>query len=350
MSQILKFGILGAGVISASHAKAITENPRAELYAVCDTVQEKAERLANEYNIPHVCADLKSMLAIEELDVITICLPSGLHEWATIDIANAGKHILCEKPIDITLEKIDRMIEVIDRSKVKFACVYQRRTMPEAIAARQAIQEGKLGRMVLGDAFLKYYRSPEYYASAGWRGTWELDGGGALMNQGVHGIDLIQWMMGDIESVFAHTAALVRDIEVEDTAVIAVKYKNGALGVIQGATSVYPGQDTRFELHGENGSLIFGDKGVQTWELLQGTIDRPDDSSAVGNPGADPRNIALDGHRILIEDMITCIIEDQEPLISAREARKAVAVIMAIYESSRTGKEVYVNHEPTISN
>src|SRR5690606_23008578 len=124
---------------------------------------------------------------------------------------------------DITLEKIDRMIEVIDRSKIKFACVYQRRTMPEAIAARQAIQDGKLGRVVLGDAYLKYYRSPDYYASAGWRGTWEYDGGGALMNQGVHGIDLIQWMMGDIESVFAHTAALVRDIEVEDTAVVAVK-------------------------------------------------------------------------------------------------------------------------------
>lgn len=341
MDRTMKCGILGAGVISTIHAKAIKEVPRAEIYAVCDTNLEKAKQLADEYGAKHVFTDLAEMLKLEELDIVHICLPSGMHEAAAIASANAGKHVFCEKPLDITLEKIDRIIEAVDRNKVKLACVYQRRTMPEAIAARNAIQEGKLGKMVLGDAYLKYYRSPEYYESAGWRGTWEHDGGGALMNQGVHGIDLIQWMMGDIESVFAHTAALVRNIEVEDTAVVAVKYKNGGFGVIQGATSVYPAQETRFELHGEKGSLIFGDEGIKTWEAMDAEIARPAASGA-GSPGADPSKVAHAGHIILLDDLIDCIKEDKEPMVSGVEARKAVAVIMAIYESSRTDKEVFL--------
>jgi len=341
LKDVVRFGILGAGVISASHAKAITGNTRAELLSICDLDLNKGKQLGQEYGVKHIFNDLNEMLALKELDVVSICLPSGMHEAAAIAAANAGKHIFCEKPLDITLEKIDRIIEAVERNHVKLGCVYQRRTMPEAIAARNAIREGKLGRMVLGDAYLKYYRSPEYYQSAGWRGTWKHDGGGALMNQGVHGIDLIQWMMGDIDSVFAHTAALVRDIEVEDTAVVAVKFKSGAFGVIQGTTSVYPGQDTRFELHGENGSFIFGDKGIQTWAVLNGEVDRPVESDAT-NPGANPKDISLEGHIILIEDLVSAILEDREPLVNGPEARKAVAVIMAIYESSRTGKEVFL--------
>lgn len=341
MSRTIRFGIVGAGVISASHAKVISGNPRAELLAVCDVDREKAEKLAGEYGAKHIFTDLSDMLALEDLDVVNICLPSGMHEAAAVAAANAGKHILCEKPIDITLAKIDRMIEAADRNKVKLGCVYQRRTMPEAIAARQAIQEGKLGTMVLGDAYLKYYRSPEYYRSAGWRGTWEHDGGGALMNQGVHGIDLIQWMMGDIASVFAHSAALVRDIEVEDTAVVAVKYKSGAFGVIQGATSVYPAQATRFELHGENGTFIFGDNGIQEWRTADDSAELPV-GSETASPGADPRDISLEGHIVLIDDMIDAVLHDREPMVSGAEARKAVAVILAIYESARTGKEVFL--------
>lgn len=339
---MMKCGIVGAGVISKTHALAIQEVSRAEIYAVCDTNLEKSKQFAETYGVPHVFTSLEEMLQLEELDIVHICLPSGMHEAAAIASANAGKHVLCEKPLDITLEKIDRIIEAADRNKVKLGCVYQRRTMPEAIAARQAIRDGKLGRMVLGDAYLKYYRSPEYYKSAGWRGTWEHDGGGALMNQGIHGIDLVQWMMGDIVSVFAHTAALVRDIEVEDTAVIVVKYANGAFGVIQGTTSVYPAQETRFELHGEKGSMIFGDEGIKTWEVMDGELERPSAVSDAGSPGADPSKVAYAGHIVLLDDLIDCIIEDKEPAISGAEARKAVAVIRAIYESSRTGKEVFL--------
>lgn len=341
MRDTITFGIVGAGAISASHAQAIKHHPRAKLYAVCDIDPSKVNTLADKYDVEHRHTDLHDMLQLTELDVVCVCLPSGLHEAAVIKIAEARKHIFCEKPLDITLEKIDRMITAARNNGVKLGCAYQRRTMPEAIAARQAIREGKLGRMVLGDAYLKYYRSPDYYKRAGWRGTWQVDGGGALMNQGIHGIDLIQWLMGDITSVFAHTAALVHDIEVEDTAVVAVKYKNGAFGVIQGATSVYPGQGSRFELHGEHGSFIFNDHGIVTYDTLAHNIETSALIETINNK-VTSRNITQDGHIVLINDFIEAIIEDKEPLINGSEARKAVAIIMAIYESSRTGKEVFL--------
>jgi len=332
MTRKLRFGIVGAGVITPSHARAIRDHAEdAELAAICDIQVEKAKKLAAEFGAQRVYADYEQMLKQDDIDVIDICLPSGLHAKFGIAAARAGKHVLCEKPLDISLENIDALIKACRDHRVKLGTIYQRRTMPQAVLARKAVQEGKLGRMVLGDAYLKYYRSPEYYRSAGWRGTWELDGGGALMNQGVHGIDLIQWMMGDVESVFARSAPLVRDIPVEDTAVAVLKYKNGAFGVIQGATSVYPEQQTRFELHGENGTVIFDDKGFRQWKFLNSEEEAP----------ALPDQAALaSGHTVLVGDMIEAIREDREPMVNGPEARKAVELIMAIYESARTGSEV----------
>jgi len=332
MTRKLRFGIVGAGVITPSHARAIRDHAEdAELAAICDIQVEKAKKLAAEFGAQRVYADYEQMLKQDDIDVIDICLPSGLHAKFGIAAARAGKHVLCEKPLDISLENIDALIKACRDHRVKLGTIDQRRTMPQAVLARKAVQEGKLGRMVLGDAYLKYYRSPEYYRSAGWRGTWELDGGGALMNQGVHGIDLIQWMMGDVESVFARSAPLVRDIPVEDTAVAVLKYKNGAFGVIQGATSVYPEQQTRFELHGENGTVIFDDKGFRQWKFLNSEEEAP----------ALPDQAALaSGHTVLVGDMIEAIREDREPMVNGPEARKAVELIMAIYESARTGSEV----------
>ncbi|CAG7618864.1 Gfo/Idh/MocA family protein [Paenibacillus allorhizosphaerae] len=341
MEKRTRFALVGAGVISTSHAKAITPNPRAELVAVCDVDKDKAQKLADTYDIPAVYQDFEEMLKRDDIDVVNICLPSGMHADFTVAAAQAGKHVLCEKPLDITKEKMDLMIGETRKRNVKLGVIYQRRTFPAAIATRKAIQEGKLGTMVLGDAYLKYYRSPEYYKSAGWRGTWALDGGGALMNQGVHGIDLIQWMMGDIHSVFAHSKALVRDIEVEDTAVAVVKYKNGAFGVIQGTTSVYPGQETRFEVHGERGSIIFGDSGFKQWKMLDSDETAPQ-VEGTASASSDPRNISSNGHFILVDDMIQAIMDDRDPMVTGEEARKAVSVILAIYESAREGKEIVI--------
>ncbi|GBF72500.1 oxidoreductase [Paenibacillus sp. 598K] len=339
MSGALRFGIVGAGAIAVMHAEAIKASPRAELIAVCGSKPESAARLAATYAVKHVFTELAELLRLRELDVVCICLPSGLHEWAAVEAARAGKHMLCEKPLEISLDKVDRIIEAVEQHNVKLGCVYQRRTMPEAIAARRAVQEHQLGRMVMGDAYLKYYRSPDYYRSASWRGTWALDGGGALMNQGVHGIDLMQWIMGDVASVFAYSAALARDIEVEDTAVAVVRYRSGAFGVIQGATSVFPAQATRFELLGDQGSIIFGDDGIQLWHTRSGTAAEIETSRPIA-PGADPGNLSYEGHAILVEDLIDAICQDREPMINGYEARKAVQLIAAMYESSTTGKEV----------
>ena len=342
MTNKTKFAIVGAGVISANHARAISGNPEAELVAVCDIIPEKATKLASEYGVTKTYENYEEMFEKETIDIVSVCVPSGLHAEVTIAAANAGINVLCEKPLDITREKMTNMTEPCRTANVKLGAVYQRRTLDAAIKTRQAIQEGKFGKLVLGDAYLKYYRSPEYYKSAGWRGTWELDGGGALMNQGVHGVDLIQWMVGEVESVFAYAAPLVRDIEVEDTAVITVKYKNGAFGVIQGTTSVYPGQETRFEIHGENGSVIFADSGFKQWKFEGSDEPMPEAGNEEGG-SSDPRSISQEGHFIFVDDMIKAVREDREPLVPGEEARKAVDLLLAIYESARTGKEVKVN-------
>jgi len=343
MGRKIRFGIIGCGVIAPNHAKAIVGNDRAELVAVCDIVEEKAKDFQQKFNVPHYYTDYKEMLKRDDIDVVCICTPSGMHADMTIDAANAGKHVFCEKPIDISSEKMTQMIKACRENNVKLGCVFQRRLMKEAIETKKAIESGEFGKIVLADAYLKYYRSQEYYDSAGWRGTWELDGGGALMNQGVHGIDLIMWLVGDVESVFARCETLARNIDVEDTAVAVLKFKNGAVGVIEGTTSVYPAQDTRFEIHGEKGSVIFSDSGFKQWRKVGEDTDTfPDIENEKVGGSDNPTSISQSGHNLLIDDMISAILEDRDPMITGESARKAVDLILAIYESARTGKEVFL--------
>jgi predicted dehydrogenase len=339
MQQKTRFAIVGAGAVADFHAKAIVENPRAELVAVCSRGIDRARELAAQYGIPVAHDDYQQLLKQDDIDVVSVCTPSGLHCEIAVAAAQAGKHVLCEKPLEITREKMDRMIAACRAAGVKLGAVFQRRTSPAAAAIREAVRDGRLGRMVLGDAYLKFNRSPEYYRSAGWRGTRAIDGGGALMNQGVHGVDLIQWMMGDIQSVFAYSAALVRDIEVEDTAVAVVKYKSGAFGVIQGTTSVYPGREARFELHGERGSIIYADSGFKEWKI-EGSDETAPKVGATASSSSDPLNYSVKGHAILVDDMIEAIRENRDPMITGEDARKAIDVILAIYESAKEGKEV----------
>jgi UDP-N-acetyl-2-amino-2-deoxyglucuronate dehydrogenase len=338
---MINFGIIGCGVISTSHAKAIKAAKGAKLLAVCDIIEEKAQKLAEEYEVPHYFKDYNKMLELEDLDVVCICTPSGMHSDHTVLAARAGKHVLCEKPLDITKEKMDIMIEECRKHNVKLGGVFQRRTGRNAQEIKAALERGELGKLVLGDAYLKYYRSQEYYDSAGWRGTWELDGGGALMNQGVHGIDLLQWFMGGAKKVFAKAGTLARKIEVEDTAVILLEFENGAFGVIEGTTSVYPAQSTRVEIHGELGTIILEETEVKKWELIGGK-DRAADFAAEEHAGgaSDPTAISSTGHQFLVEDMMEAIKLDRDPFIPGEEARKSVDLILAIYESSRTGKEI----------
>ncbi|MCJ8012032.1 Gfo/Idh/MocA family oxidoreductase [Paenibacillus sp. KQZ6P-2] len=340
MTKRMRFAIVGAGVISPFHARAIISHPEAELTAIVDEVPEKAEAFSKEYGSPPVYATLEQMLKEGEVDAVCVCVPSGLHRHVTVAAARAGKHVLCEKPLGITAKDMDEMIEACRAHNVKLATVFQKRTTEEAILTKKAVEEGKLGRLVLGDAYLKYFRSREYYKSAGWRGTWALDGGGALMNQGVHGVDIIRWLMGDVESVFSYASPLIHDIEVEDTAVAVLKYTNGAYGVIQGTTTVNPGQEARFEIHGEHGSIIYGDSGFKLWKTLDGDEAPGSIQHRTADGTDDPHVISADGHYILVDDLIQAVRENREPLISGDEARKSVDLILAIYESAQTGREV----------
>lgn len=336
----IRFAVLGCGRISSVHLDAIAKAPNAELAAVCDVVEERAKKAAKENGLTKWYTNINEMLDKEIIDVVNICTPSGTHCENAVIAAEYGKHILCEKPLDVTKDKIDTMIEVCKEAGVLLGGIFQRRSSSAANLTKSIISEGKIGRIVLGDAYLKYYRDQQYYDSDSWRGTWDLDGGGALMNQGIHGIDMLQWMVGDIESVTSKCSTLARNIEVEDTAVILVKFKHGGLGVIEAATSVYPGQDTIFSIHGDKGTISFGDKGFYIWNVEGNETPPPINDSLGGiNCGWSSNNY---GHIKQIQDMAEAVMNGREPMISGEEARKAVDVILAIYESSQTGKEIKI--------
>lgn len=338
----IRFGIIGCGVIAPWHARSIVDIEEAELVACCDIIEERAQKLAEEFGARKVYTDHKELLADSEIDAVCVCTPSGLHGPITVDAAKAGKHVMCEKPIEITLPKIDAMIEACRKAGVKLGVIFQRRTSRVWHKIKETIEAGKLGRMVLGDAYLKYFRSQEYYDSGEWRGTWELDGGGALMNQGVHMVDILRWIMGPAESVYALADHLVRKIEVEDTACAVIKWKNGAFGVLQGTTSVTPGMPHRLEFHGELGSILTEGEAITKWAVPGEEEPKEEDNVEIGSSASDPKAIATEGHRIQIRDLCYAIMEDRDPMVTGEEARKAVELILAIYESARTGKPVFL--------
>jgi len=344
MKDKIGYGIIGCGVIAPWHAGAVSRIPEAELVAVCDIVPEKAEKLKEEFGAKYAYTDYHDLLARDDIDVVSICTPSGMHADMGMDAARAGKHVMTEKPIDISLEKIDALIRTCNEQKVKLACIFQRRTSPLWQRVKRTIDEGKLGKLVLGDAYLKYFRSQEYYDSAGWRGTWALDGGGALMNQGVHCVDLLLWIMGPVDTVFGFADHLARRIEVEDTAVAALKYRNGAFGALEGTTSVTPGLNHRLEFHGEKGTILVDGETIVRWDVpgedKQEVVKDLQDN--VGDASSDPKAISQAGHQIQISDLIAAIREDREPMVNGAEARHAVELILAIYQSARTGQPVRI--------
>lgn len=334
----MRFGIIGCGVIAFTHAMALKELAAegCELYACCDIIREKADRFAGEHKVPRVYYDYHELLRDGQVDIVCVCVPSGLHGQVCIDASQAGKAIVCEKPMEITPDRIQEVIAAAEKNRTKMQCIFQRRLMPAAIAARRAVQEGKLGRICLAEAQLKYYRDQAYYDSAGWRGTWEMDGGGALMNQGVHGVDLILWMLGDeVESLSGLVGTLGHQIPVEDTAAILLQMRKGTICVIEGATTAYPGFSTTFGIYGELGSIVFNDEGIIEWKFLEGhDIPRPEAAERVGGAKS-AADIGLYGHICLLRDIAEAVREDRRPMIPPEDAELAVKVICAAYESSK---------------
>jgi len=281
----MNFGIIGCGIIAFTHATALKQlkDEGCILYACCDIIPEKADQYAKDHDVEKVYYNYHELLADPKVDIVCVCVPSGLHGQVAMDASNAGKAIVCEKPMEITPAKIHQIIDVVRKNNTKMQCIFQRRLMPVAIALRELVRNGTLGRICMAEARLNYFRDQAYYNSAGWRGTWELDGGGAMMNQGVHGIDLILWMLDDeIETIYGKAKTMSRNIPVEDTAAALIQMKSGAMCIIEGATTAYPGLDTIFSIHGTKGSVQFGDEGFYYWKLEDKSIPMPDVSGSMG--------------------------------------------------------------------
>lgn len=341
----LGFGIIGCGLISKFHAQAIERARGGSLIAVSDMNMERAEEFARHYDV-EAFDDYKKMLAHPKVDVVCICTPSGLHGPLIVEVANAGKHVVVEKPLAITMAEGRAALSACKENKVKLAVISQLRFAPTLQQAKATIDEGKLGIPLLGDAYMKYYRSQDYYTQGGWRGTWAMDGGGALMNQGIHGIDLLLWMMGPVKQVWGQAETMAREIEVEDTAVAAVRYCSGAMGVIQGTTSVYPGYNRKLEFHGDKGTIAFEEERIVRWDLAEEedkvfVEDKEQELSGARDPGA----ISSEGHYRQIQDMVDAIREDREPLVSGVDGLRAVQLILAIYQSSKEGRPIEIKEE-----
>jgi len=341
--------LIGAGVIAPVHTEAIGAIPRARLVAVCDVVREKADALAAKWGA-EAAYDYHDLLERPDIDIFEVVVWSGRHAEIGIEAARAGKHVIVTKPIDVTLEAIDALIAACDENKVKLAAVHQFRSYPSYLAAHQAVAEGRLGKMVLGNAIVPWYRPQSYYDGDEWRGTWRWDGGGALMNQSVHYVDLLQWIMGGVSEVMAYAdiAAHHERIEVEDVAVAALRFRDGAIGCLEGSTSVYKGLPARLDIHAEKGNiLIVGDK-IAHWDV-EG-LPAPDAAGVGVEPrvsptgASDPRGAlagpAVAAHIAQISDVLDAIEHNRPPKLDGREARKAVEVNLAIYRSARERRPV----------
>jgi len=329
--------LIGCGSIAGIHARAIEKIRRAKLVGVYDFSQENAEKFAAEYGC-QVFPTLEALLQDKDTTIVSICTPSGLHAQQAIQAAQAGKHLIIEKPMAITKEQLDATIRAIRENQVKTAVITQLRFTPAIQKLKSAIDEGQLGRILLADYRMKYYRSPEYYGQSIWRGTWEMDGGGALMNQGIHGIDLIQYLLGGVKSVYAQCRTLARDIEVEDSANILVEYKNGAIGVIQGTTLAEPGYPRVLEVTGTKGTVVIKEDVIDRWDIPGETEDTG--TQSLCNASANPMAFSEQYHMMQMTDLLDAIEQDRKTMVDEEEGRKPVDIILAAYESERTGRKV----------
>ena len=344
----MNFGIVGTGLIAEFHAKALAEIPGARLAACLDLVPERSAAFAARFGCA-AYSDMGTFLRHPGLEVVNVCTPSGLHLDAALPAAAAGKHLIVEKPLEISAERCDRMIEACDRAGVTLSGIFPSRFHDSSRAIKGALEAGRFGRLTMGNAYVKWWREQSYYDKGGWKGKKALDGGGALMNQSIHAIDLLRWFMGPIEEVSAFLGAAGHaGIDVEDNAIAAVRFASGALGAIQGSTAVWPGFLKRVEVSGMDGSAVMEEENIPFWKFRTETAEddaiRGRFAAATGTGGgaADPAAIGHHGHKLQFLDVIGAIERGAAPAIDGREAAKAVAVIEAIYRSAETGKPVKV--------
>ena len=341
-NQRYGFGIVGCGVIAPTHADAITRLDNAHLVAVCDLNEKSGRAFAAQWNCEYY-KDLHEMVARDDIFACNILVPSGLHAELGKVCAQAGKHVICTKPIDITLEAVDDLLQTAESNGVKVGVTHQLRSTPVFKRVKQAIDAGRFGRLLYGNAMVPWYRADDYY-SQGWQGTWKYDGGGALMNQSIHYIDLLIWFMGNVESICGYADHLNHDIETEDCGSAALKFTSGAQGIIQGTTCTYKGHPARIEIHGTKGNAVIAGGDVSVWQI-EGEEEIFDPQAgtrltATSDPKAGMQEDAVIAHMEQISDVIAAVEQGREPILNGREARRAVEVVLGIYKSSREGAVV----------
>ncbi len=337
--KTINFALVGTGNIANFHARAIGLVEGASLVAVHSRRKAVGRDFAQKYGAQYV-PDYAELLKNPEIDAVCITTPSGTHGELGILAARAKKHVLCEKPLEITPARVDELVAACTQNQVQLGAIFQSRFGPGAMALKKAATEGRFGKLSQCGAYVPWFRTPAYYASAGWRGTWELDGGGALMNQSIHAIDLLLYIAGDVAEVSARCGTVLhKGIEVEDNAAAWLKFKNGAFGVIQGSTTCFPGESKRVEIKGTRGSATLVDDRTTFWQFETENAEDAEirawaSEAQIGGGASDPNAISVEGHRAQIEDFAGAIRENRPPAIPGSDGRRAVELITAIYRSS----------------
>ncbi|MCD6598130.1 MAG: Gfo/Idh/MocA family oxidoreductase [Bacteroidales bacterium] len=340
MSGKLKIGIVGCGTIADIQAQAIQQSGNLEMVSLYSRSGKNASGMGEKFNV-RWHTDWDKFIADPLIDAVSICTPSGNHLDYGEMSARAGKHVIVEKPIEITIERAKRLIQVCVENRVALAVIYQSRFIPEIEEVKGELDKHVIGKLIIADANIKWFRSQDYYDSGAWRGTFALDGGGVLINQAIHTIDLFQWFMGDVKSIFGKIATLTHErLEGEDNAMAVVEFKSGAIGVITGSTSIQPAQPRHIELHGEKGSIIIDGDDVS---ILKGGTKPAKQEKAKATGASSPlQGFSIEPHKKQFEAIADAISKGHEPPVSGKDSLKSLAIVLGIYESSKTGLPVDV--------
>ncbi len=342
------FAVVGAGLVGPRHASAAAQAAGGRLVAVVDTVEERARALAEQHGAEWF-TDLAVVLARDDVHVVSVCLPTRLHLDIGEQVITAGKHVVMEKPLELTLDRADRLLALARENNVQVAAIFNRRFIPALKAIKRAVDDGLLGDILVADMYFKGYRSQEYYEGSGWRGTWAMEGGAALINQGIHGIDLLCWIAGPVERIFGYADHLRRDIEADDTAIGVLRYASGAMGVIQGMTSITPPLPDRLEFHGTKGSIQLSAYSIARWDVPGAESWPAEVTEEEQALLANVKNLGDIGHIVQIADMVGVVREGRVPVVSGDEGRQALEVTLALYNSARNGREVLLGDVPAAS-
>lgn len=342
--KVWNFGIIGAGLIADFHAKAIQSLKNTRLIGICGSNPEKARILAGKYNCK-IFSSYEEMLRSDEIEIVTIATPSGTHMEQAIEAARQGKHVICEKPLEISLERIDNMIESHAKAGTRLGGIFNYRFNDSLKYLKSAIENGRFGTISYASVHVPWWRSEGYYKDS-WHGTLKLDGGGALMNQSIHMIDILQYLMGPVDSLQAYTATLAHTIEVEDTAAAILKFKNKALGMIYGSTASFPGQFRRMEITGTKGTVIQVENSFKVWQFadqIEADVEIFNKFNKIEGGGgvSDPAAIPFEPHARNFAAFIESVESGKPFEIDGPEARKAVEIILAIYSSAKGMKPFY---------